>query len=377
MLENYDFSLLCRKRRECRSGAGFEANKNQCDTPGFPLQENPTIELHRKAKKLYLPRNHKRINQTSIDMLRSWRGNCDIQFLVYDSDPENVNVKEISRVTDYIIGYIGKGNSTYMQEIETNKHIAMKAEETTGDDQDLKVVVKKILNKSASRRIISKQEACVLLVELKLTSCSEMIDTISINNNKRITLKTNNTDNSYMARYAKRTSHHHCTMYEYHKHDRLMRKLPFAIPHFTGFSSTPTFPITERFAKHMLIVHKPWTLQCPCPTSWKPEFDRYINSPGRSKVARMIYDRIVQRHYSGGDFVEPVSSEPSHNEDFDDAEAENAFILAGLNGDKDKATGHCHFEGICRGETHKWDKEPKVSGNRNFRPTRNIRLTKT
>ena len=76
-------------------------------------------------------------------MLQSWRANCDIQFLVYDSDPDNVDVKEISRVTDYLIGYIGKGNSTSQQENETNKHVVMRAEEISGDDQDLMLLSNK------------------------------------------------------------------------------------------------------------------------------------------------------------------------------------------------------------------------------------------
>ena len=358
------FHIPFRTRRECRSGAGFEATKNKCDAPGFPLRDVPSIEIHRKSKKLMLERNHGRVNQTSIDALRSWRGNCDVQFLLCESDPDMIDVKEISRVTDYVIGHTGKGNSTLQEEKETTKHIVMQAEETTGDNHDLKAVAKKIMNKAASRRLTSKQEACVLLGNLNLTSCSECIDTISISNSKRVSATFKKTDTSYMAQYGNRTSHKQCSLCECHKHWRELKKRPPATPHFTGLSSTPIFPVTEACAKFALVVHEPWT-KCPNPDSWTCEFNRFINNPTCPKVARINYDRVVQRHYNGTKYVDPIASKSAHDSIFEDPEDEAAVLLAGLNGHDVKSlcpdVDSSMFIDLERGKDHTWDLPPKVS----------------
>lgn len=112
------------KDRCCKAGCGSETAKGKCDTPGFPLSASPEIKTdHRHAQKLYMPRNHKRINQTSMDLLQSWRGNCDVQLLVYNCDPKNPDVGEIARVTDYVVAYSCKGNCTYKEEREHSKSL--------------------------------------------------------------------------------------------------------------------------------------------------------------------------------------------------------------------------------------------------------------
>ena len=55
-------------------------------------------------------------NQTSTEMLRSWRANCDIQLLIYSSDPKNPDPSEIARVVNYVVGYSCKGGHTHVEE---------------------------------------------------------------------------------------------------------------------------------------------------------------------------------------------------------------------------------------------------------------------
>jgi len=114
------------KKRCCKAGAGAERNKGEADTPGFPLHEDPHIKYdHKRSQKLYMPRNHNRVNQTSINLLQSWRGNCDIQLLVYNCDPKHPSVSEIARVTDYIVAYSCKGNTTIREERDHNKKLIL------------------------------------------------------------------------------------------------------------------------------------------------------------------------------------------------------------------------------------------------------------
>lgn len=115
-------------RRVCKAGAGVEQTTGCCDTPGFELLDEPKIGIDKrtKAKKLYMPRNHGRLNQTSLDMLRAWRGNCDVQILIYDSDPDHPDPREIAKVTDYVVGYSTKGNKTLKEEKLQNVHLIKK-----------------------------------------------------------------------------------------------------------------------------------------------------------------------------------------------------------------------------------------------------------
>ena len=106
-----------RRRKVCRCGAGVEETPNKCDTPGFPLRTEPELVRDlRGFNRLDLPRNNRRIITSSRWLLQGWRANCDIQVLLYESDPLNPDPEEIARVTDYIVAYACKGNETIVEE---------------------------------------------------------------------------------------------------------------------------------------------------------------------------------------------------------------------------------------------------------------------
>jgi hypothetical protein len=103
-----------------------EETLGKADTPGFEVHADPKIKFdHRRAQKLYMPRNHKRLNQTSTHMLQSWRANCDLQILIYDSSPSNPNLTEVARVTDYVVSYACKGNTSLKEEREQNRNLIL------------------------------------------------------------------------------------------------------------------------------------------------------------------------------------------------------------------------------------------------------------
>lgn len=107
------------KNRICRAGAGTEVNKNMSDTPGFTLRNEPAIVRdHRGFFKLEMARNHLRMVQAPLSILRGWRGNCDFRILLYSSADGRPDAEEISTVTDYVIGYQCKGNETLKTERE-------------------------------------------------------------------------------------------------------------------------------------------------------------------------------------------------------------------------------------------------------------------
>lgn len=62
----------------------------------------------------------------------------------------------------------------------------MRAQELTHDKKDITRIAKKIMNEITKQRMISKQEAMVLLGELDLFICSEIIANVSISSSKRL-----------------------------------------------------------------------------------------------------------------------------------------------------------------------------------------------
>jgi len=117
-----------RKCRVCRMGAGVERNYGTAETPGWESR-NQTEIVHddRGFMKLMMKRtNNTRMLQTSFDVLRVWRANCDVTVLLYETDPMKPDPAEIAKVTDYVVAYASKGNSTLAVEKELVSRFIMR-----------------------------------------------------------------------------------------------------------------------------------------------------------------------------------------------------------------------------------------------------------
>ena len=114
-------------KRFCRAGAGDEQTPNQCDTPGFqPRRSAAIVRDDRDFLKLEMPRDNLRMHQTPLNVIRGWRGNCDLKVLLYSSATGVPDPEEISKVTDYVVAYACKGNETLKVERETLKDFILK-----------------------------------------------------------------------------------------------------------------------------------------------------------------------------------------------------------------------------------------------------------
>ena len=174
-------------RRVCRSGAGVEITANSNVTPGFTKISMPKISKDlRGFNRLDLPRNSTRTVQTSLWLAQGWRANCDIQIILYDSDPECPDPKEVGKVTDYVVAYACKGNETLLQEKKEIKNLIQNAESVTDCKKDIKRLARQILNKTVAKKLISKQEVMVQLAKLNLTTCSESIETVSLSGSYKL-----------------------------------------------------------------------------------------------------------------------------------------------------------------------------------------------
>ena len=96
-------------------GCGIERLAGTGITPGFTVCDVPTIVKDLCGfNRLDMKRNSKdlRTIQTSLWLAQDWRANCDIQMLLYESNPQFPDSSDITKVTDYIVLYACKGNET-------------------------------------------------------------------------------------------------------------------------------------------------------------------------------------------------------------------------------------------------------------------------
>ena len=95
----------------------MEKTPGHADTNGFEcIREAKIVQDERGFAKLELPRNNKKLVQTSLYLSSGWRANVDFQILLISADDGSVNIKDIARLTDYIVSYMCKGNQTQIQE---------------------------------------------------------------------------------------------------------------------------------------------------------------------------------------------------------------------------------------------------------------------
>ena len=363
-----------RANRTCKCGCGTEKTKGECDTPGFPLTTNPEIKTdHRRTKRLYMPRNHPRLNQTSRYLLQSWRANCDVQILVYDSSPSKPNLAEIAKITDYVVSYQCKGNHSWKEEQEQMKKLVLAAEDILGDKHDLRRVAKQVMNKVSSKRIISKQEAMVLLGDLDLTYCTETIESVSINNSTRLKEgPENKTDTRFTTQYSNRP--HECeemSLYDYFlflkndgKNGRKGRK--YIIPNFIGFSGNPQFPVKEPYARHTIITYTPWR-KYPVNRNWLAEFETYIHTRKCLPSCRLAYDRVMLRHYHNLSYYEATASRADHSRNTIPDDIEELMTLVGLTAAEVDDAETKRMNSLDKGKEYDWDRDPIVSKNRDLK----------
>ena len=75
---------------------------------------------------LEMARNSKRMVKTFMDRLQCWRGECDLQLLIYDSGYKDPDLTEIAEVTDYVVGCACKGNTTLRVKNDMIKEVIMR-----------------------------------------------------------------------------------------------------------------------------------------------------------------------------------------------------------------------------------------------------------
>jgi hypothetical protein len=253
-----------KKRRVCRCGAGIEKTYMKSDTPGFQCINK--AQIHRDLRgfdRVDLVRNTKTIIQSSKYLIRGWRGNCDIQLLIYKSAPDDVDPTDVSRVTNYIVSYACKGSESVVDEKKEMASIIKAAREEEGDKRDVKRIARKLLNVCTKSRVVSKQEAVCQLVGLPLYTCSEQLEPVSLAGSTRLGTGKQATT-TFLSKYANRGAGPHVKdlsldKYFHHLYNKQEdHKKKLKIPIYSGANCEATYPATAAYARGIMLIHSVW-----------------------------------------------------------------------------------------------------------------------
>jgi hypothetical protein len=242
----------------------------------------------------------------------------------------------------------------------------LRAETHTGDISDIKRVCKHVMNKAVTKRIISKQEACVLLGELDLVTCTETIQNISISNSKLFSVGDENRSTSptktFINEYKSRPQiHERLSLHEYfHATRNTNPNSKIIIPNFVGINGAPKYPVTDSYARHTLIVHRPWR-SYPDKLNWRQEFETFINSAECPVSAKVGYQRVMRRYIDKMTQYEPKATPADHSNNPIEPDDDELMALVGLKGHDDTYDEEeALYKQMHRGLNHNWGEEPKV-----------------
>ena len=240
----------------------------------------------------------------------------------------------------------------------------------TGDRSDVRRVCRQVMNKTVSKRIISKQEATVLLADLDLFTCTETIESVSISNAKRITVDKDASSDTktFIKQYAARpSSYEQMSLHDYFHHvkNRNGTTSKLIIPNFVGVSGTPVYPVTSAYARHTLIVHRPWR-EYPSDLDWIGEFNCFINSENCPLGPKITYERVVARYIEKMTHYEPTAAKIDHSQNPIDDDDMELLYLTGQKCHTEFDAEDVLFQQMDKGMNFQWDTAAKVRTPSNF-----------
>jgi hypothetical protein len=187
---------------------------------------------------------------------------------------------------------------------------------------------RKLMNRAAANRTISKQEAMILVAGLDLVDCSDVIDTVSLSGAYKLS-KDKSARKTIVHKYAKRDLDGPTADMSLDQYYRLMKhshaRGVSPIPHYVGGRSQPVYPVTSGYARAVLIIHKPWHESDPRDdnddSSCIKAFEAFLETPSCPQTVKIPYERVKNRYFEKTTHKEAVGEGIKEREvDADDHE---------------------------------------------------------
>ena len=304
--------------------------------------------------------------------MQGWRANCDVQILIYNSDPDDPDPADVAKVTDYMVSYACKGSDSLQTEKEKLKKyiIGLKDDAfSMGNVSEARTLARKILNKSLAKKVISKQECMVHVAQLPLLLCSDMLELVSISGSYKLSKEGEGNAGSFLQSYARRKANLDLSLDDYFhvwkSKQRRQKNAPKVIPHYVGGSSYPVYPASLSYARSVLLIHKPWhrKFETNVTRDCLKDFNEFIMSPQCPMKVKIAYECIKHRVITSSVHAEATSQVETVNYaefslDIDKETADAVAISSTLNVDDNGDDNDSGFQ-FDIGLDHNWAK-PQV-----------------
>ena len=141
--------------------------------------------------------------------------------------------------------------------------------------------------------------------------------------------------NSFLDVYMKRKiEHENKTLHEYFHERKNKNKGPhenWLIPHYTGVSVKPTFPVTHGYAKFVATAHRAWQDRPHFPLyNWEKEYSEYIDDRSCPDIVKLHHLQATERTLNKALNVVPVANKGPKRDENMDPEMEALLDLIGM-----------------------------------------------
>ena len=199
------------------------------------------------------------------------------------------------------------------------------AEDESGTNLDVKRVSRQILNRSVGDRTICKEECMVLLENLALFSSSETIHNMTLSG----WFKLGQTKSATLL--SKHRSQDKQTLGNMSLHQFFFLQHPDGkhVPNYTGTHNQAVYPVTQDYAKSVLLIHKPWWGD-DHPSEdgkWVADFTDFLQTQDCPVSVKVNFERAKQKFERKQTHAECVAGEIDSDVDDDDDDEDN---LGGL-----------------------------------------------
>jgi len=201
-----------------------------------------------------------------------------------------------------------------------------------------------------------------LLAVLPLTLCTEGFEAVSLTNSKQVSLTGEvKEDKKIITKHAERpSSMEKLSLCEYfHKIKNENNNDMKIIPNFIGLTGTPKYPVEPDYARHTIIVYRPWRTY-PKDLKWIAEFNDFINTQDCPSSAKMAYEHEMHRHFDKMQHYELTSAAVDHSGNPLSAEAQELLELTGLRDTPYTEHDNAVFKSMDFGKEFKWDNPAQV-----------------
>lgn len=186
---------------------------------------------------------------------------------------------------------------------------------------------RQLMNRAAANRIISKQETMIQAAGLDLVRCSDIIETVSLTGSYRL-MKGGKAPSTMIGKYAKRDlagPEGPLSLDQFFRRRKQRTNVSWSIiPHYVGGRSQPTYPVTEGYARSVLIIHRPWHASDKREKeneSHIPDFEAFLGSNDCPDTVSIPYERVKNRYLKKTTnkeaVAEPITTRPVPEDESD------------------------------------------------------------